>query len=289
MENIEVPSTTPEPIGVGTRLKAAREAAGLSLGDVADRLKLSIRQLEALESDSYDVLPGPAFVRGFVRNYARFLDIDSAPLMAALESRVPSVAKVVENFAHEVEPEPGEVESSRSRGPLVVLGLLVVVGLAGAGWWWSKSNAEKPAASNELAPMMAEQASAPAEATSSAPAAAASAPSAAPAPVAKPAVPAVAPVVAAKATSSAPAAEAVSDGGEVKLKVSGDAWVSVVDATGKKLVFQTLNAGTEKSVNGKPPFAVRIGNAPAVELSYNGQPVDLKSKTRGTTANVKLK
>ncbi|MDN0081380.1 helix-turn-helix domain-containing protein [Crenobacter sp. SG2305] len=283
MENIEAPSTTPEPIGVGARLKAAREAAGLSLGDVADRLKLSIRQLEALESDNFDALPGPAFVRGFVRNYARFLDLDSAPLMAALESRVPSVAKVVENFAHEIEAAQEAAEPTRRRGPLVLLGLLVVAGLAGAGWWWSKSNAEKPAVSNELAPMMAEQASAPvasAPVAASAPAVVASAPAATPAPAAK-AKPA------AVAQASAPAVE--TSGGEVKLKASADAWISVVDATGKKLVFQTLTAGTEKSVTGKPPIAVRIGNAPAVELSYNGQPVDLKSKTHGTTANVKLK
>jgi len=288
MEHIETPTTTPEPTGVGARLKAAREAAGLSLGDVADRLKLSIRQLEALESDNFDALPGPAFVRGFVRNYARFLSIDSAPLMDALEARVPSVSKVVENFAHEIEPAPGEPEPSRGRGPLMVLGLLVVAGLVGAGWWWSKSNAEKPAAANaELAPMMAEQASAPA---ASAPAVVASAPAKTVAPAAATPAPAVAPAKApAAVAASAPAQQTAEGGGEVKLKVSGDAWVSVVDATGKRLVYQTLNAGTEKSVSGKPPFAVRIGNAPAVELSYNGQPVDLKSKTHGTTANVKLK
>jgi cytoskeleton protein RodZ len=75
----------PAGLGVGTALKAARERAGMSLGEVADRLKLSIRQLEAIEHDDFQQLPGATFVRGFVRNYARFLRLDPEPLMARLE------------------------------------------------------------------------------------------------------------------------------------------------------------------------------------------------------------
>ena len=60
----------------GAALRAAREAAGLSIDDVAQQLKLAPRQVQALEDDDYARLPGRTFVRGFVRNYARFVRLD---------------------------------------------------------------------------------------------------------------------------------------------------------------------------------------------------------------------
>ena len=62
----------------GTLLRSAREAAGLSLDAVAQQLKLAPRQVRALEESDFAKLPGRTFVRGFVRNYARLLRLDSA-------------------------------------------------------------------------------------------------------------------------------------------------------------------------------------------------------------------
>jgi cytoskeleton protein RodZ len=64
------------PVGPGARLATAREAHGFSLGDVARQLKLSVRQVGALERDDYDAFPSRVFVRGFLRNYAKLLQID---------------------------------------------------------------------------------------------------------------------------------------------------------------------------------------------------------------------
>ena len=75
--------TSPEMRSAGTRLRLAREAAGLTLDDVAQQLKLARRQVVALESDDVNALPGPTFVRGFIRNYARLLKIDAVPLIEA--------------------------------------------------------------------------------------------------------------------------------------------------------------------------------------------------------------
>ncbi|MBC7945497.1 MAG: helix-turn-helix domain-containing protein [Burkholderiales bacterium] len=71
----------------GQRLAAAREARGLSIEDVVRHTKLSRRQVMALESDAHDQLPGPVFVRGFMRNYARHLQLDPAPLLATLDAK----------------------------------------------------------------------------------------------------------------------------------------------------------------------------------------------------------
>ena len=56
---------------VGLLLRVAREKAGVSLGDVASRLRMGIKQVRALEQDDYAALPTGTFLRGFVRNFAK--------------------------------------------------------------------------------------------------------------------------------------------------------------------------------------------------------------------------
>ena len=68
----------------GKMLREARERLGLSVVDVADQIKFAPRQIEALEADNFQDLPEMAFVRGFVRSYARILHLDAAALLAAL-------------------------------------------------------------------------------------------------------------------------------------------------------------------------------------------------------------
>lgn len=74
--------------GIGPKLAAAREAKGLSTAEVASKLRLGVRQVEALEADAFDRLPGEVFVRGFVRNYARFLELDAEELLPSQEIAV---------------------------------------------------------------------------------------------------------------------------------------------------------------------------------------------------------
>ena len=68
----------------GARLKAAREAAGMSLDQVAQQLKLSQRQVKALEDENFAELPGRTFSRGFFRNYARLVNLDADDLLQHL-------------------------------------------------------------------------------------------------------------------------------------------------------------------------------------------------------------
>jgi cytoskeleton protein RodZ len=70
--------------GPGARLRGAREAAGLSLDQVAQQLKLAPRQVKALEDENFAELPGRTFSRGFVRNYARLLNLDPEDLLLHL-------------------------------------------------------------------------------------------------------------------------------------------------------------------------------------------------------------
>ena len=72
------------PLTPGAELRMTREAHGLGIDDVAMQLKLAPRQVQALEDDDFAKLPGRTFVRGFVRNYARFLGLDPDDLVARL-------------------------------------------------------------------------------------------------------------------------------------------------------------------------------------------------------------
>src|SRR5882724_369510 len=74
-------------VTIGARLREARERLGLSVSEVAQRLKFAQRQIEALEADQAAALPGLTFVRGFVRSYAKLVGLDADPLVSALERK----------------------------------------------------------------------------------------------------------------------------------------------------------------------------------------------------------
>jgi cytoskeleton protein RodZ len=71
---------------LGHILREAREMKGLTLADVQDKIRINSRFLQALEDGDYTVLPTAVHARGFLRNYARFLDLDPRPLLERFES-----------------------------------------------------------------------------------------------------------------------------------------------------------------------------------------------------------
>lgn len=132
-----------------------------------------------------------------------------------------------------------------------------------------------------------------------APAPAPAAPTAPAAPIATaPAVPSTpAPTAAAPATHAAPvvpaapaaptAAPAAGEG-QVQIQFVADCWTQVTDGNGKVLFSGLKRKGDSTAINGKPPFAVRLGYARGAQVSYNGQPVDIAPFTSGETARLKL-
>ncbi|MDO8466149.1 MAG: DUF4115 domain-containing protein [Gallionella sp.] len=71
-------------VSLGKMLREARERGGLSVQDVVNQIKFAPHQIEALEADDFQHLPEMTFVRGFVRSYAKILDMDAQPLLALL-------------------------------------------------------------------------------------------------------------------------------------------------------------------------------------------------------------
>ena len=72
---------------IGARLNQARTMANLALQDIADRTKISLRFLAAIENDDFSALPGRVYIFGFTRAFARAVGINEESLVAALEKR----------------------------------------------------------------------------------------------------------------------------------------------------------------------------------------------------------
>src|SRR5256885_7359868 len=132
---------------VGTLLRAAREAAGLSQDAVAQQLKLAPRQVRAIEEDDYARLPGRTFVRGFVRNYARLVGLDPDAIAQALP-RGESVSPL-ERLTYTPASRPMEmpVDSHRRKSPArwIIPFLLITVVAAAAIYEFTRQG-NKPAA-----------------------------------------------------------------------------------------------------------------------------------------------
>jgi cytoskeleton protein RodZ len=118
--------------GCGNVLKAAREAQGLSIHEVCSQLRLGIKQIQAIEQDDFDKLPQPSIVRGFIRNYARLLNIDVNPILEAYQRIVPNKAplplSVRSNASRSVIDKP--VRAFRPQRLLTFLIFLILAGIA---------------------------------------------------------------------------------------------------------------------------------------------------------------
>jgi cytoskeletal protein RodZ len=73
---------------VGARLNQARMTANLALQDIADRTKISLRFLAAIENDDFSALPGRVYIFGFARAFARAVGLDEDSLIAALREKM---------------------------------------------------------------------------------------------------------------------------------------------------------------------------------------------------------
>ncbi|MDP1658073.1 MAG: DUF4115 domain-containing protein [Methylotenera sp.] len=90
---------------LGEVLASARNVKNLTVKDVSNNLRLSIKQIEALENNDFGGLSQPMITRGFIRNYARLLELDAEPLLASYRARVPEVlpsALNVQTSSHQI-------------------------------------------------------------------------------------------------------------------------------------------------------------------------------------------
>ncbi len=324
-----------DPQSPGGQLRAARERRGETINEVAFALKLNPRQVVALEENDFDALPGMALVRGFMRNYARHLGIDAAPLLEGVQQMVGRGAvdlSPIRNAEGDMPSGAARRRSTRWSGWLVAVLIAVVL----AGWYFDWFRTEPvqreelqpsaspfagtstvlappraqrepmreapppavvapvpPAAPVSAAPPAAEEAAAmPSPVESAAPAAAAAATTPADAAPGAPASEAAAaPVVEAETgeTAGSTAMPAAAEGlSQLAFSFRGESWVEVREAGGRIVYSGTNRPGTTRTVQGKAPFALVVGNAAQVGLEHDGKPVNLAAHTKVSVARFNL-
>lgn len=296
---------------VGEQLRTARKKRLLEVSDVAQTLKLGSRQVEALENGDWHLLPGVTFVRGFVRNYARLVQIDSVPLMAQLDSLLQKPADALALPDRKVASMPTDVSFGPPRQDRMVVffGLLLVVGAALAYFLLAKdlSSLRETAqtAINSLARQGEPEASSSAapepstkDVSAQPPAAAAEAvfpPGATPQQVMNPQVLTppeqlsqgnVSPVaINAEVTDKA---KPESGGAQLRFLVDKESWVEVRDRDGKMIFSERFVPGADKVVSGRGPLTLVIGYAPGVKLYWRGELIDLAPHAKGDVARLVL-
>lgn len=262
---------------IGQALRAAREAQGLSVEDVAGRLRLMQRQIEAMEADEFDSLGQPVFARGFVRNYAKLLKLPHDALLGRMGGDTAEPKVMVQA------PSPPARSWLSSPWLILILLFLVLAVAAPLGLYlWLNSDVDEaqmlpvqPAA-KEAVPA----ASVPAAVTAPVPAA-----------VARPAPEAVQPATAA-AVEATPAAPTIHDpqpqSGVLRFDFGGESWVEIKDGSGRMVHRQLNTPGSQVEVTGRPPFDLVVGNAALVRMTYNGRPIDLNPYIEVTVARFSL-
>lgn len=302
VQDYEIEQPVEAKPSAGAMLAEARERLELSVADVARQLRLSPRQIEALEADDYARLPGKTFLRGFIRNYAKLLQLDPEPLLAGCQEAQPvdQQSIVVPTSRIEFGGKPRFLPFSdrpQRQWPKLPIAIAAVVLLLSWGayeliqWQQQPSSPSEPAKAESettlslaLPPPKPETAVQPPEAPAAKPAA-----EAVPLPLPGPAEAKVAEPAPASAPAPAPAPQAAVVGGKrLSFMFEGDSWVEVRDKNGK-IVFSQLNLkGSQQTISGVPPFSLVVGNAAHVRVTYNDKPVDLAPYVKVDVARLTL-
>lgn len=279
---------------VGERLKAAREAAGMTAQQAADTLRLDAWVIEALESGDYARIGPSVYGKGHMKRYAALLELPAEEMVAAAYARGADPAAA---------PTPAERQaraparalrmraSAAPRSSWVGLAVLIIIALGVAGPYlrrpWNAS-ATPPGAAipAHVEPDRFSPATAVPTAAASAPAGidevppAVADPGASPvdhAAIAGPSPSAALPgAMAAVASATAPGdRDAVTGVGRARLRLrfSADSWVYVRDAAGRRLFAGNGRANSVTTIAGDAPMKVYLGYASGVQLEVNNRVV----------------
>jgi cytoskeleton protein RodZ len=256
----------------GKFLRDAREAQGLTVGEVAGVIKFNPRQIEALEGDDFDQLQGKTFLRGFVRAYARMLKLPAEPLLSMLDDEaLPEMEQVIppDNMG-ETNPTPFYRKYAKA---LLAFVLLAAAGV-GIAWFvvgqptYHQSATPVAAQPEAIAPVdialpSVENSATAAEQNSAT---------------------ATVPVTLSGTAAAQPAASSPA----LTFQFSDLSWLEVKDGSGQTLLTGEFSSGEKKTLTGKPPYQIWIGKASAVKVTYKDQPVDLQPYVREEVARFTL-
>lgn len=256
----EQATTSAAPVNVGQRLKEARLARQLTIEEVAGQLHLQVRHLDALEQQDLSRLPGPSYICGYLRSYAKFLQLPSNEIVENYPGVHEHIAGVKSTVVSTKLYTPRSFDFYRQRpGWLGTVGLLVA--LVVGGWLvFQMSGGLESLTGTPPVDTSVSPATAVPENTNPGTSV----------PVQDSALP-VAPAnpeVVAALPPSTPVATLV-------LEFISYSWVEVYDAGERRLVYEAVHAGETRAVKGQAPFKVMLGASKSVKVRLNGERFDM--------------
>ena len=267
---------------IGQILKAARLVQVMSAKDIARQLRLSEKLVTAIEEDDHSKFLSQTFLRGFIRNYAKLVREDTKEFSKLLQETCPPASTQVIPFS--VDGTPFTPNYRQSKGNIIIILIAVLVSFlliyevyrSGGDDLQTDINIENGTIAETIIQLETEIEQAPEDNQNQ-----------------------LSSVINSNGSNFNALAEGVEidqqsgnyldkeqkvetvpeveDDGERALSFmfTGESWVDVKDAEGKRIFSQTNPGNTEKIVYGSPPFSLTIGNAANVKLVYNDKPVDL--------------
>lgn len=277
---------------LGAMLRDARKARGLSEREAADTMNLSARFIEALEAEQFDKLPASAFVRGYLRSYARMLGLSEDEVISCYY-RVAGEDRTDPYYAakREARERSSEIVHEHTGQVLVAVFALAVLVILIALWAvWPSEEAEpgaidEPAAVERTQPLLSPRRVLPIEGVEAREAVAASPELGFP--ISEPFVPEQGPNITITRTNAMVAVDA---GGKDRLRFqfTEDCWTEIRDGDDRQIYGDLNRSGQSLELSGRAPFAILVGYSPGVTLHFNGQPVALGPHTRANVATLVL-
>lgn len=311
------PEEAPEILSPGYLLRSARERERFSVADLSAQTLLSKSVIEKLENNDLESLGQPVFVRGYYRKCGKVLGIDEHQLMEAYAAHTGESVEAprpTQPISLDVRPMDA---TPRERSSLLKP-LLIAVIIAGAvGIWFALSDGVEQMTGTlvdsdytelELNPAPSSAVVQPQLPSQAETAQAAGVAGAEPDAVETQldgagdgsAEPGEAPAVAeaeilpqpiegegqpaaeaqpAEAADESQAATVAEDA--LQLSFEGSSWVRISDASGRRLLDGVFSQGEARTLEGRPPYEVILGNAPVVRVALGGEAIDISQYIEG--------
>lgn len=284
---------------IGTRLRLAREERNLSIKDVADSLRLRVSVIEDIENNQFNNEKITTFIRGYIRAYAKLVNIDADSLLQE-QSLFPVVQQ------QDVKMQSFSKKTRRQKSDSRIMTLTWAIFSVAIGitiiWWWqakqrdlieqpqeiAQQNATEKTINTSTMKVSRSELVATAVETKS---------------TEKPVVtPAKNTVETTTKKNSSVVKETVKEetvkevtkpkvevkAPNIEMNFIADCWVDIRDANGKRLLTGIKSRGEKVELNGKQPFKLVLGAPSAVELKYNGKKVDLSNYPPKRVARLSL-
>jgi len=274
--------------GPGNLLSKARKKAGLSLAAIAEQLNLSIEIIKQLESDQYKGDVPDAFIRGYLRTYARALEQDEEQIIALYSQAIGSTI-VSNHFVPSNDVPPGNANKNNIIW-FIIPGVAIILAIIIYGWMAFQNDEPETSsiesnAMSDTAPKVEQQVNTSTSEDSNLEATADTSPDTT---ISEEEV--QQPTIEEQPTAipSGFVESPVLTDAELEISFVDDCWVQIIDSNEEVLAVGLKTAGRRFTVNGVPPIQVVLGKPRAVNIQFNNESIDLSIYPASQTARFSL-